>query len=735
MFIVNYNDLEGIFDIHNEYNVSATASEPNATPYFNNIGDEVILSFTNLQNIKKLTKFSYDTIGKTDNRFLEVSYRLSRNETTWSDWFELQETILNFPPIDPMDPLFIDIKFIRSGTNNSNTIRLTEYRIEGELDQEISTGSLVLTPGASQIIKPPYIYKVFKLTGIEVISATGYPDDSIKWRYSQDNSRTWSVWEPLTNENISTKRLTPTRFFQVEYLVENTTNGVLKIQDINLLGNFQNVSLDYQKTNLYGIRECCQSNLNGSFDENGNFIPNTNLNQGLSNGAGANCDSTSLYSTMTPDELANLYSPYSQNSAVALLNKLSNDAQQVFGHPVIYFATDADAKGQDFTMHEYQLYNIVCKADLKVSVVNNEFPDSQITMNQFDLNLFDTMEVHVTKQQFKQLFGPQRRPSKEDFLYFCTLNRMYKVDHSTQFRGFNNTAVYYKLILKKYNTQSNVKAGNQEIQNQLDMLTQNSTVDSLFGVENTLDKMAVANKSQYRVLTKDPIRMMYYAKIDRELVENSTTIISKTHYDLYSIGQDNVAIEYFNLDPVLKVSDNLGYMMWFNINNYVSGDIFNFISYYDNDNQLGWKANLSDDVITVTLNSDTYTFDVTLDEDVWYCYVLNFDQRQRNIEQYIYKRDTDFEEDASRLTSTILRQLNKNVQTMRIVEYELEDINPTVLGCDMKMTNIRLFSDVIPESEHNKILNQTIIGDDSKYLVFGDNANTRLYLPNLPLNE
>jgi hypothetical protein len=34
---------------------------------------------------------------------------------------------------------------------------------------------------------------------------------------------------------------------------------------------------------------------------------------------------------------------------------------------------------------------------------NNEFPDSQITMNQFDLSLFDNMEVHITKEQFNHI--------------------------------------------------------------------------------------------------------------------------------------------------------------------------------------------------------------------------------------------------------------------------------------------------------------------------------------------
>jgi hypothetical protein len=46
-----------------------------------------------------------------------------------------------------------------------------------------------------------------------------------------------------------------------------------------------------------------------------------------------------------------------------------------------------------------------------------------------------------------------------------------------------------------------------------------------------------------------------------------------------------------------------------------------------------------------------------------------------------------------------------------------------------------MFIDIIPEDQHNKILNQAIIRDDSKYLLFADNANQRLILPNYPLSQ
>jgi hypothetical protein len=479
----------------------------------------------------------------------------------------------------------------------------------------------------------------------------------------------------------------------------------------------------------------------GTYDSNGNFIPNTNMNQTGSAG-GCNTSSTGL-PQMTTDEKAQLYNPYQQNTAVSLLQKLSNDAQQLFGHRVIYFVTDPDKKGQDSILHEYQLYNVACEGEIKVSVENNNFPDSQIIMNQFDLNLFETMEVHITKQQFKEVFGPQRRPSKEDFLYFCNLNRMYHVEHAQQFRNFNNSAVYYKLVLKKYNRSDNFDYSNQNIKQTVDKLTKNTTIEELFGQEDLKEKAAIANKVQLQPLTNEPIRLEYSAQIDKELIENSSTIIAKSHYDLSSVNYRNSAIKYKNLDPIMNVSDNIGYQIWFNINNYIPGEIYNFYNFYNNNINIGYKMDLIDDEIIVTLNSSTYSFylngsstgNTSLEEEVWYCYIMNLDQRNKKLSQYIYKRNVSDEDQAANLPNTLLRKVYQNEQEIIPISFESEGFNPEILASDMKATNIRLFLDIIPENVHNKVLNQYIIGDDSKYLVFGDNATSRIYLPRFPLFE
>lgn len=737
MDIITDDDI-GTIVISNTYDILASTQSVNVTPIFELPGDEYIISVINLQKVIRFTKFNYDSLGLNDERYLLQYYRLSQDGNSWSDWLDLNRDIDNFPEIDSLDPLYIDIKWVRVGISQIGTIKLLEYKLEGDLDRETQTGNsfISLASGESTIIKPTDIFKVFRIDDLEIIST---PEPlpvgiDMKWRYSQDSTRTWSDWEPLTKENITTKRIDPVRFFQIEYKIENNSGSSLEIDEINLIGDFQNITKDYFKTNLFGIRDCCKSNLLGYFDSDGNFISNDNM--------GADkCSTDGPFEELTTQDKANLYNPYAQGAAYNLLEKLSADSEQIFGHSVKYFATDADKKGQDHTLHEYQLYNIVCSGDIKVSIDGNNFPDSQIKMNIFDLDLFETMEAHITKKQFKEIFGPQRRPSKEDFLFFCDVNRMYQVDHAQQFRSFNNSAVYYKLILKKYTQKANVKADNITIKNELEMLTKNTTIDSLFGQEQTKDKASIANKKEQAPLTRDQIRLDIFAQIDKELIENSTTILSKSHYDLSSVAYREPAVSYKNLDPVFKVSDNVGFSVWFNINNYIAGEIYNFFNFYDSVNSLGWKVELEGDKVSVKMNSDVYDFNLNntfdnsaLEEEVWYCYVLNINQRQRKLEHFIYKRNVEFEEDAPQLSSNKLLQVYKFEQDMEPVNFQLET-GPVILASDMKLTNVRLFLDVIPENVHNKVLNQYIIGNDSRYLVFADNATTRLILPFFPYNE
>lgn len=750
--MVKIDRLNGTITISEVFDLSAEIGSAFATPRFDKLGDEYVLTFSDLRGVDCFEVFFYDTLGITSNRYLETSYRVSPDGNAYSEWFPLNNKITGFVSVNPMH---LQVRWKRVGTSEVGVIRIMEYRLDGVVERDvIEDGGVATVPaGKEMIVKAPFIYKVFRLDGYEVVSGSDVSSVDMKWRFSQDNSRTWSQWEPLSQINVQTAKINPIRFFQVEFSLHNNGANTVSVQDINLLGDFQNVSKDYFKSNLMGVRENCTSNTVGAgyYDRAGNFVsyPNPAGAQGNVAGgiSGDNCQTDQNGSTLpalTNENKAGLYNPYQQNSAMALLNKLSTDAAEVFGHKVVYFATDPDRKGTDFTMHEYQLYNVSCQGELKVSVEGNNFPDSQIVMNQFDLNLFSTMEVHITKKMFKEVFGPQRRPAKEDFIYFCQLNRMYSVDHAQQFRSFNNSAVYYKLILKKFNMAANISVDDQSINDALKKLTNNSSLDALMGIEKEDDKKSIANKNQFKPLTDDPIRHSYSAEIVKELLENSTTIISKSHYDLSSLSIGAEAVRYSNVPQYIQESSNFSFTAWFSINNYVTDDVYVFLTFYDSTNSVGWKVHLSNDRFTVSLNGDTYDYDLlgretndatALDEETWYCYVLNIDQRQRKMEHYIYKRDVDNEADAAKINGTMLRRVYNGTNEITPFEAFIENTPCLVTASDMKMTNIRLFSDVMPKESHNKILNQMIIGNDSRHLVFADNANARITLPRFPYNE
>ena len=54
----------------------------------------------------------------------------------------------------------------------------------------------------------------------------------------------------------------------------------------------------------------------------------------------------------------------------------------------------------------------------------------------------------------------------------------------------------------------------------------------------------------------------------------------------------------------------------------------------------------------------------------------------------------------------------------------------TVYASDSKLTNLRIFDDVIPNESKSNILLQRII-QDSQYLILADNATKQLYTSNI----
>ena len=578
------------------------------------------------------------------------------------------------------------------------------------------------------ILIPPYIFKVFKIDDIEILSKGDIGNTVIRYRFSQDYKRTNSEWTELTKDNLKSERINPIRFFQIEYSVSYVGSAEIKIFDINIIGDLQNVTLDGQKSNLYGMREDCNSLMLSIIGDTTTY-PGPMPPGGPSSMLMPPYTQTSInLPTLNIADISKLYNPYQQAQALTLYNKVANDATQIFGHNVIYVLTDPDGNGTDFTFHEYQLQYYVCDAELKVSVDNNQFPDNTGAINNFDLVFFDQFEIQITKDQFKAAFGANSRPGINDVIWFCDLNKLYTIEHSQAIRTFNNYSIYYKIMLKKFNKKANIIGETPELQDIIDGLTHNTTLGELFGLEDMQDKKAVSNTEQFRTAAQDILRTEIFANIESEEIENASVIVSKTHYELSAVVAGANAVIYRNFKYFYRQSDNIGYMCWFNMNNVDMISGFNFFNYYDGVAN-GIIIGLIGNNLIVKINSINYTLPISnsiknvLQPNIWYAMIVNIDQRQSLINAYIYKRNVDYEEDAVMLNSSNLLLLYKLTIPIVPAFIEMDNINASILGSDMKITNIRMFVDVIPEMDHNRLLNNPTIGSDYKYVIFADHVS------------
>jgi hypothetical protein len=137
MYQVTEDYIGGIIKITDSWTSSGTGSF--APPKFLSSDDEYSIVFTDLKSVDKLKSFTYSSIGELQNRYLDVTYRVSRDKVSWSVWQNLNTNIQNLPPFSPLDTIWFQIKFTRSGSFNKGKITLLSYSLSGSLLRNVVT--------------------------------------------------------------------------------------------------------------------------------------------------------------------------------------------------------------------------------------------------------------------------------------------------------------------------------------------------------------------------------------------------------------------------------------------------------------------------------------------------------------------------------------------------------------------------------------------------------------------
>tara|TARA_Y100000385_G_scaffold225532_1_gene235977 strand:+ start:1100 stop:3049 length:1950 start_codon:yes stop_codon:yes gene_type:complete len=419
----------------------------------------------------------------------------------------------------------------------------------------------------------------------------------------------------------------------------------------------------------------------------------------------------------------NLFNPYNLTKSTKFVKQISGLVNNMFGHNVNYFRTEPDMRTEDVTLMEYSLHNVVDNKDIKILVPGNEFPEESITFDIFGMDFAD-FEIHITQEEFDRAFGDRdsqgnliksRYPRSKDYMYIPIINRMYEVHTIALADEFNKTNSYWRVMLTKYQERTSVN------KNQFDSATDVLTtgIEEVFGERQREEQEKDTNPQQFQTVIstfKDGIRKFYNTAlkiIDFE-IKNRWTIVSKNHYDLTAVADNELCVEY-EASSQLGVGENMAISGWFNPQ-FESGSGDHFII-GDPTALTGFKTYLNDNEFKVMANGNTITFNHNLNlEKRWYAFVLNISNEFSSTSLSIYNLN---EVGLPQNASSQLTELFSEVQSSGLIWNS--DSNFQIRGNGMFMTNIRVFDQMIEEEQRSNILNQYIVRDNQEARLI-DNA-------------
>ena len=215
--------------------------------------------------------------------------------------------------------------------------------------------------------------------------------------------------------------------------------------------------------------------------------------------------------------------------------------------------------------------------------------------------------------------------------------------------------------------------------------------------------------------------------------------IGVNKYIKFKVRQTGVV---YSAQPKFNKTDsqNLSYTSLFNVPS--TSDVVKFLDGFDNETGTGVKIEglftryfathpEGDLDLTVTINSQVknYTI-VNFKSDAWHAIVVSISNEFKQCGVYVYS----IQEDPSDIINhndfkTVFSSISSLVQT----EFNLESYY-TLSVSNLLITNLRLFNTMIKEEQHDFILSQQFIKDESMLLLI-DNCKPQLNLPYIAKNR
>jgi hypothetical protein len=438
------------------------------------------------------------------------------------------------------------------------------------------------------------------------------------------------------------------------------------------------------------------------------------------------------------------FRPYNVDSAIGMYQELSFFTNQLYGHQVVYFRTLPDSNSGDYVFKEWTLYKNIDRKCIKVMVKDNAFPENTPKYTEFGIDFQLPFEIEVDHKYFQSIFGSNSEPRKRDFLYFPLLNRMFEIQGSYLNKGFMMAPTFWKIQLKKYNPNIDMLL-TDDSRSFLDNVI--LSADQLFSEEVEKDIKDSTMPAQYNKITTtfDSSRKAIHPDITQRPLKytfNYAPLI-ENYYDLGNISQVNSepAIIYNSL-PRFNMTDskNLSFTCLFNVPSISTA--INFIDGYSDSTQSGiqisavfarYSSSLpnGDLTITVKINSQIKNYVINnFVSSTWHALVISASNEFKQSGAYVYS----IKEDPSDIINHngFIRVLS-NISSFTQESFDLTE-NYQLLNSKLLITNIRIFNTMLREEEHDFILSQQFLKDESM-IVLIDNCRPQSNLPYIAKNR
>jgi hypothetical protein len=582
----------------------------------------------------------------------------------------------------------------------------------------------------------------------------------------------YSDWVPLTDLNLESVLLDPSKPFWIQYKYVQVGDCTLEFESIAL-----ELVTDGGIIQLLPQLVCCDGQaMTGCM----NLVVNC-------------CEDS--------------WNPYDLSRAVQQYELLSTVASNLFGFCVKYFKTEADQRSKDVILKEYSLFNVIDVAEIKILVPDNELPTRDIQFNPLMMDWPIEFEVHIVRAPFQAVFGAGSKPQMHDYMYFEQyLNRMYEVNAVAEPDDFMYTNAYWRVSLVQFQDRTEVMYPDKNIEEEKDELITN--VEEAFGEEAENEFRDVRKPNQYNTIgtqANDYVRRILDKRliIKEEKVYNAWTIVAKYHYALDSMDKGDETVEYrykggwtvnddraftnwirpqYNLpigpNVLITTISNIGGKASFTVgvnHNFKIGDwvkVEGTTSYngiqkiiavgtssitideaystntftgtprvrleknctylvYEGESQRYFSLTFTPNWYIIEINSTYYKYDLSaqglsLNKDNWYAICINASNSFDQLSLFIYET----EEQTGLIDPNITADLKLVFsETQNYPNTEVPNNHAwKLLAADTDLTNIRIFTKPIEEEEQNVVLSQYVV-NDTHLTELVDNASPQLRLP------